>query len=523
MRRGVGRGGGVLVAAIAMATLGMVTLGATVAAPAPATAVPVIEWQACDAPSQSGFECATAKVPLDYRDPEGSTIDLALVRHPATDPTRRIGTLFFNPGGPGGAGTQFLPAWLDLFPAMLRERFDLISWDPRGIGESTSVQCFATPEEGLKFLADLPVGFPVGRVEIDTWIRGYARFAQLCAERNGDLLERASTADSARDLDLLRQAVGEPRMNFLGVSYGTFLGATYANLFPDRVRALVLDGNVDPIAWVNRGNEHPFLNTGLRLESDTATARTLKAFLNLCGEAGIERCAFSAGSASSTRAKFSTLLWRLRRHPVPFEGEPLTYAFVVSLVADFLVAVQPVSGFPGWAFTAELLQTLWTGGSGGSPAPRSYPFPEQRLAVECGESPNPQPPEIFRALAAFAYARAGHVGLFWSWFDEPCASWPAVAANPYTGPWDRRTANPVLVIGNTFDPQNPLQGSVAMARALARARLLTVDGYGHTALINLSSCANRYMSEYFVDGTLPPEGTVCRQDQEPFAAAPPAR
>jgi pimeloyl-ACP methyl ester carboxylesterase len=503
----------------------MVAAGAALPCPGAAAAdtVPDISWQACDDPSQSGFECATAKVPLDYRDPKSPTIDLALVRHPATDPARRIGTLFLNPGGPSGSGTESLPAWLDLFPEALRARFDLISWDPRGIGQSTSVQCFDSPEEGLSFLADLLTGFPVGRAEANTWIRGYARFGELCAERNGELLEYVSTADTARDLDLLRQAVGEPQLNFLGLSYGTFLGATYANLFPDSVRALVLDGNIDPVAWVNRGNQHPFLNTGLRLESDIGSARTLKAFLSLCGEAGIERCAFSAGSASATQAKFATLLWRLRRHPVPFEGEPLTYAMVLSFVADFLAVVQPVSDFPGWPFTAEFLQTLWTGGSGGNPAPRSYPFPEQRFAVECGESPNPKRPDIFRALAAFAFARSGHIGPFWSWFDEPCASWPAVAADPYTGPWNRRTANPILVIGNTFDPETPLVNAVAMANKLSRARLLTVDGYGHTAFLNPSSCTDQYMSEYFVDGTLPPEGTVCRQDVQPFAAQPSAR
>jgi pimeloyl-ACP methyl ester carboxylesterase len=322
---------------------------------------------------------------------------------------------------------------------------------------------------------------------------------------------------------LTAQGRSRGSLNYIGLSYGTFLGAIYANLFPDRVRALVLDGNVDPVAWVNRGNQHTFLNTGLRLESDIGSARTLKAFLSLCGEAGIKRCAFSAGSASATQAKFATLLWRLRRHLVPFEGEPLTYAMVLSFVVDFLTAVQPVSVFPGWPFTAEFLQTLWTGGSGGNPAPRSYPFPEQRLAVECGESPNPKRPDIFRALAAFAFARSGHIGPFWSWFDEPCASWPAVAADPYTGPWNRRTANPILVIGNTFDPETPLVNAVALANKLSRARLLTVDGYGHTALLNPSSCANQYMSEYFVDGTLPSEGTVCRQDVQPFSAQSSAR
>jgi pimeloyl-ACP methyl ester carboxylesterase len=511
------------VATAAVALAGLVACLAPAAAPASAAAaapVPVLDWQPCAEPGQQGFDCATAQVPLDYGDPQGATIDLAVIRHRATDPANRLGALFFNPGGPGGSGTESLPAWLELFPLAVRARFDLISWDPRGIGASTAVQCFATPEEGLEFLAGLPAGFPVGQAEADAWILGYAHFGQLCAQRNGDLLAHVSTADTARDLDLLRRAVGDPHLSYLGTSYGTFLGATYANLFPDRVRAMVLDGNVHPVAWTNGGDDDAFLSTALRIETDLGSAKTLQAFLRLCGEAGADRCAFADDSAEATQAKFETLLQRLRTQPIPFEGRPLTYAALVSGMADFLFVVEPGFGFPGWAFAAQLLETLWNGGSGGTPPARSYQFPEQQYAVQCAESPNPRKPRVFRVLAAYAFARAGDVGPNWSWADEPCASWPATAAERYAGPWDRRTAHPILVIGNTFDPSTPYQGSIAMAHALARARLLTVDGYGHTVLLNPSACASRYVSDYLVDGTLPPEGTVCPQDQPPFTTSP---
>ena len=147
--------------------------------------------------------------------------------------------------------------------------------------------------------------------------------------------------------------------------------------------------------------------------------------------------------------------------------------------------------------------------------------PEQRNAVLCGESPNPRHPGVYPALAALSYARAGDVGPGFVWgSDEPCASWPATAADPYAGPWNRPTANPVLVIGNLFDPETPYEGAVAMARELAHARLLTVNGYGHTAFLNPSTCANDYVSRYVVDGTLPPPGTVCSQDQQPFTTGP---
>jgi pimeloyl-ACP methyl ester carboxylesterase len=514
-----------LVAMAALATAGLAAFlsPATAAGSAPASSaapVPELAWQPCADPRQSGFDCATAQVPLDYGDLQGSTIDLAVIRHRATAPANRIGTLFFNPGGPGGVGTEDLPAWFELFPAELRARFDLISWDPRGIGASTAVQCFATPDEGLAFFSDLPAGFPVGGAEERAWIRGYARFGQLCTQRNGDLLEHVSTVDTARDLDLLRQAVGDPQLTYRGTSYGTFLGATYANLFPDRVRAMVLDGNVDPVSWTNGGDDDALLSTSLRAGSDKASAQTLNAFLRLCGQASTDQCAFSAGSAAATQAKFATLLQRLRKQPIPFEGEPVTYAALVSAMGGVLFTSQAQPGFPGWAAFAQVLQTLWTGGSGGTPPPPSYQFPEQALAVACAESPNPRRPVVFRVLGALSYARAGDIGPSWSWGDEPCASWPATAADRYSGPWNRPTANPVLVIGNTFDPSTPYEGAVAMANNLARARLLTVDGYGHTVLLNPSACASTYESRYFVDGTLPPPGTVCQQDQQPFTTSP---
>jgi pimeloyl-ACP methyl ester carboxylesterase len=512
------------------------------------TPVPELDWQACADPDQDGFDCATAQVPLDYGDPQGATIDLAVIRHRATDPAQRLGALFFNPGGPGGLGTELLPSWISLFPSELRTRFDLISWDPRGVGASTAVQCFATKDDEDAFFAGLPQGFPVGGAEQRAWISRYADFGPICGERNGDLLAHVSTAESAKDLDLLRQAAGEPHMNYLGVSYGTLLGATYANLFPDTVRAMVLDGNVDPVAWTNGGEDRTFLSTSLRLGSDIASGKTLNAFLDLCGQASTDRCAFSAGSPAATREKWTTLLQRLREHPVTLDNETITYAVLVSAMNVWLTTTEPQPpDFKGWTHAAGVLQQLWelsdpdappgaahaaasgsltTGrGSAARRAPagvvQPYPGPEQGFAVACAESPNPRHPAAFLVLDPLTYARAGDLGPWWIWiYDEPCASWPAVAADRYAGPWDRPTANPILVIGNTFDPETPYEGAVAMADKLASARLLTVDGYGHSALLNPSTCASQHVSDYLIDGTLPPEGTVCPQTHQPFTTGP---
>lgn len=247
--------------------------------------VPELNWQPCTDLDQSGFQCAIAQVPLDYKNLSAGSIQLAVIKHPATDQTHRISSLFLNPGGPGGAGTKNLPAWFNQFPLLLQQRFDIISFDPRGIGNSTAVQCFANNDDENSFFTQLPQGFPVGEAETKNWIQGYSRLGQLCEQRNGELLAHVSTTEVAKDMDLLRRAVGDQALNYISLSYGTYLGAVYANLFPDKVRAMVLDGNIDPFgAWNNKGKEQTRLSISLRIGSDLGVAKTLNAFLNLCGQ-----------------------------------------------------------------------------------------------------------------------------------------------------------------------------------------------------------------------------------------------
>jgi pimeloyl-ACP methyl ester carboxylesterase len=394
------------------------------------------------------------------------------------------------------------------------------------------VQCFATLDDEEQFLAGLPAGFPVGGAEARVWIRGFAGFGQQCLARHGDLLAHVSTAASAKDLDLLRQAVGDPQLTYFGNSYGTFLGAIYANLFPDQVGAMVLSANVDPVARTNGGDDTAVLSMTLREGTDKAFAKVLDAFLDLCGQASTAQCAFSAGSAAATREKWTALLQRLRDQPVTGGTPPQTFTYA-ALVSNVILHLYVVAEWPP---TAELLEDLWknsdprggpteptaaAAGRGASAGPEErYVGLEQQLAITCAEAPNPRHPRAYRGLAALAYARAGDVGPAWTWNDEQCAEWPATAADRYVGPWDRPTAHPILVIGNTFDPATRYEGAVAMANLLAHARLLTVDGYGHSILRNPSTCAHDHVSRYFIDGTLPPEGTVCPQDQPPFTTSP---
>lgn len=491
--------------------------------------VPALSWRSCD----GGFQCATARVPLDYRHPHGVAIRLAVIRHLATGPARPIGSLFVNRGGPA-AQVDGLVTHYGLIPAALRARFDIISFDPRGFGHSTAVRCFPTTAAEDSFFAGLPAGFPVGAGQQSAWEQTYARFGALCAQRNISLLDHDSTADVARDMDLLRQAVGDPVLNYLGLSYGTGLGATYANLFPGRVGRLVLDGNLNPVAWTHPDGGQP---TDLREGSDLASAATLKAFLDLCGKAPAAACAFSAGTAAGTRAKFSTLLHRLRQHPVAIGNPPQTYTYASA------IASVPLGDVAEWPGGASLLQQLWTASAPGRRASAAtqgagrqasgllgttaspsavYAGREQQLAEFCSDSPNPHDPRAYAAAAQLAYARSGVAGPENAWFsDEQCAGWPSAASQDrYAGPWNRPTASPILLIGNTGDPRTSYQDSVAMSRDLARARLLTVAGYGHTEFDNPSTCAINDEVRYFLAGALPPAGTICPQNGAPFPPPP---
>ncbi|MFG3475316.1 alpha/beta hydrolase [Streptomyces sp. NPDC047980] len=488
--------------------------------PPRAAPAPKLDWTPC-VPG-SPFDCATANVPLDHANPRGRTIELAVIRRKATDPGRRIGTLFFNPGGPGGPGTVQMPQNYESFPQEVRERFDIVSWDPRGIGSSTAVNCFGSREEADAWAAGKPAGFPVGARERAEWIAAYKDLSRRCQQRDPELLRHVSTTDTARDLDLLRHAVGDRQLSYLGMSYGTILGATYANLFPGKVRAMALDSNIDPRAWTNDASDDARLTTFLRMGSDRTAAATLDRFLGLCGSTTVSRCAFSAGSPQATRDKFGRLLQRLRERPVG----PWTYGRTMGDVVNGLYVVHP-----GWTDLAGRLQDLWQGRAPEpaplpSPPPVPHPDPyvgeEQASAVLCGDSPNPRDPGDYHALEEAAAVRAGDVGRFWTWAAEGCATWPTVAADRYTGPWNRPTAHPVLVVGTIYDPSTPYANAQAMARELANARLLTHDGYGHTALVNRSSCVQEHESRYFVDGTLPPPGTTCRPTTPPFSTPRPS-
>jgi pimeloyl-ACP methyl ester carboxylesterase len=522
-----------LLAALVPATMGTASAApassqaSAVQVPSPgAPPVPVLDWRSCD----GGYHCATARVPLDYRHPGGTKISIAVIRHQATDPAHRLGTLFVNYGGPEEQIEPFVSGFTAL-PAQLRARYDITTYDPRGFGFSTAVRCFSSVTAENSFLASLPP-FPVGAQQDAAWERTYARFDAQCIQRNGSLLDHVTTADTARDMNLLRQAVGAPRLNYLGASYGTLLGAIYANLFPAATGHMVFDGTVDPVAWTSPG----ILPSSLRAGKDLATAAALHSYLDLCGQAPVSACPFSAGTPAATEAKFATLEKILQQHPVNFGTPPQAITY-----ADLLTSI-PLGNPDQWQGSTVLLQQLWADASSPSgtapspvaPSPEATPAasaapvdasagvytgPDQAYAVSCTDESGPRSVGDYAAAARLGEARAGGYGLFWAWQEEACANWPTAAPDQYTGPWNRRTASTILVMSLTGDPVTPYQNGVAMTRDLASARLLTINGFGHTELLNgnPSACAAHYEVSYLTTGALPPAGTVCSQNP-PFPA-----
>jgi pimeloyl-ACP methyl ester carboxylesterase len=467
--------------------------------------VPRLTWTPCDA----GFECATAEVPLDYDEPHAGTISLALIRLRATDPARRIGTLFIGPGGPGGSGVEFLRELKGtLYTPEVRARFDLLSFDPRGIARSTPLRCFATAKRAAA--ARPPYAFPVGERQEQAWLASDGTVARACAQRGGPILHHMSTANVARDLELLRRAVGDRRLTYAGFSYGTYIGETYANLFPGRVRAMVLDGVVDPVAWsTGRGDQARTVPVTLRISAD-GYDRALRQFFALCTRAGAA-CAFSHGNP---RARWEQLARRLRAHSMRLpDGRTFTYQDLL------MITYFPMSEPSLWPQLARWLQAIDTGAV---PLPPPIPpasYDPARLAVICSDSDNPASADAWQRAAAAADRRLPHIGRGAAWEPSICRAWRALDPDRYTGPWTRRTSHPVLLVSNRYDPQTPPINARVVARLFPRARLLVIDGWGHLSLSAPSTCAANRIQHYLLTTRLSPRDAACPVDVTPFPSA----
>jgi pimeloyl-ACP methyl ester carboxylesterase len=495
--------------------VGALALGATAAlltpVPAVAAAPPGIAW----APCGDGLECASVPVPLDWSRPHGRTISLALARHPASDPAHRIGSLFVNPGGPGDSGVAEVTNRGAELDARTAGRFDIVGWDPRGSGRSAPVSCFAGPAERAAFWGDTLV--PSTRADKRAYLARTVELARRCGQRNGDLLAHISMADQVRDLDHLRALAGDPRLTFFGESNGTLMGQTYANMFPDRVRAMALDGIVDPIPY-NHGTAAALAN-GLS-DTDLVWNR----FLADCEAAGPQSCALAG--QGPVKPRVDAFLARVKRTPLPAPNATppgvLTYGELLA-IAKFNVPAFPAD----WPLSAAAI-ALAIEGDGSilkdiAGALRSDSVRlgfEQNTALTCADAPSRQTaaqwPGVVRRLERVS--RIGGIPFGWV-TGAPCASWPARSAVRYTGPWDAVTRTPILLISLREEPNTPLRSARIAERRLGNAVLLVEDGPGHLVAKNPSACVDAALGRYLVQLRAPRPGTVCAPDHEPFDPA----
>jgi pimeloyl-ACP methyl ester carboxylesterase len=474
-----------------------------------------IPWGECSPPGE-GLQCARIRVPLDWDRPNGRTINLAVIRHLASKPDQRIGTLFINPGGPGDTGVGLVSGDPEGVDAFGDGRFDVVSWDPRGTHASTRVRCFRNQRSEARFWAGAAI--PEGRAESNRFARKNAALARRCGRVSGWLLPHLSTADTVRDMDYLRELVGEEKLTYVGLSYGTYLGQTYANMFPDRIRAMMLNGLVDPIRYSKSAEARMAMFV-------SASDEVYNQFLSLCEGAGPGRCAL-AGGGQTAAERFDRLLARLKRGPIkaPGASPPLSSREELTYTDLLLSQSQPPTAPRTWPQNAADLAAALRGDgsaleSGASPflSPAGWAGTSTSAAIQCADGPARKGsrawPQVIKRLNGVSRLR-GRVQGWWEW--APCASWPVRGEDTYRGPWNASTPNPILLVNQTYDPNTAYANAVRVQQLLGNAVLLTQEGYGHLSFQDPSACVDKAMTAYLVDLIAPPPGTVCQSDQQPF-------
>lgn len=449
------------------------------------------DWQRCG----SGNQCATINVPLDYTKPGGKTIELRARKVPARDKTGKVGTLFVNPGGPGASGQEFAAAAGFVLGAPLLRKYDVIGWDPRGVADSTPVRCLDTEQLDKFISAD---GSPDDDAEIDALNTQAKALADGCQQRSGDLLPHVSTKDAARDIDVLRAIVGDPQLNYLGFSYGTLLGATYAELFPKNVGRLVLDGAVDP----SKSSE----------DNNIAQAKGFDTALDAFAEDCAQRECRLGSSKAEVLAGVDKLINDSDATPLPGDGKrDVPQALVVLGVIYPLYTKDSwprledavVDGLAGKGARLLALADEYT-----DRTPRGYGNNQNEViyAVNCLDRPDIASIADAKADESKFKAASPRFGSFLLWGSLPCANWPV---KPEDKPHTIKApgAKPIVVVGTTRDPATPYDWAVGLAGQLESGVLITRDGDGHTGYNAGNQCVDDAVETYLLKGT-PPSGDI---------------
>ncbi len=452
-----------------------------------------LEWSDCG----GGFECATASAPTSWQDAGSDPIELALKRHTATG--ERQGSLLVNPGGPGGSGVDYVTSSWEGMGEKLRGAYDVVGFDPRGVGRSTAVRCFDDERKDQSLAAD----FDTTEAGLAAMADEYAAWGAACAENTGELLGHVDTQSAARDMDMLRAVLGDEKLNYLGFSYGTQLGATYAGLFPGRVGAMVLDGAID-----------------VTLDSDEVSEgqaagfeRALRNYVADC-QAG-SGCPLT-GDVDAGLKQVRDILDHAFDSPYPTSsGRRVTQSLAFYGVAVTLYDQR------SWPVLTQAIEEVTTQGTGdaflyladfyndrnadGSYATNSS---EAFRAVSCLDSRGTEDVAQMQAEAEQIEEVAPTVGRFFSYSGLTCHDWPAPVVDQEFD-LSAEGAPPIVVIGTTQDPATPYEWAEKLAGTLDSGSLVTYDGEGHTAYGRSNSCIVDAVDGFLVDGTTPEDGLTC--------------
>ncbi|MFF1681356.1 alpha/beta hydrolase [Streptomyces sp. NPDC058256] len=462
-----------------------------------------LTWRTCGVP---GFECATMKAPLDYAKPASGDIRLAVSRKKATGPGKRLGSLLVNPGGPGGSAVGYLQAYAGIgYPAEVRARYDMVAVDPRGVARSEPVECLTGREMDTYTQTDTT---PDDGQETDQLVDAYKQFAEGCGQHSPDLLRHVSTVETARDMDMLRAVLGDKKLTYVGASYGTFLGATYAGLFPDRVGRLVLDGAMDPSLSARK------LTEGQTAGFETA----FQSFAKDC--VGRSDCPLGGKGTSAEQAgkNLKAFFQQLDAAPIPAGdadgrelGEALATTGVIAAMYDEAA----------WQQLREALTAAMKEKDGAGLLSLSDSYYERdadgryanlmfaNAAVNCLDLPAAfsRPDQVEKALPSFE-KMSPVFGEGLAWASLNCAYWPV---KPTGEPRriEAKGAAPILVVGTTRDPATPYPWAQGLASQLSSATLLTYVGDGHTAYGRGSDCIDSTINRYLLKGTPATKGKRC--------------
>ncbi|KAK7466420.1 hypothetical protein VKT23_005142 [Stygiomarasmius scandens] len=466
----------------------------------------------------SGFQCARFQVPLNYSDPDSGSAAIAVIKLNATleNGLEYGGPVLTNPGGPGAGGVDFVLAAGKVLQNKTGSQFDLVGFDPRGTGFSTpNVTVFQSAEESLSWFTKEP--FDVNSTPEalpEEWAR-YQAFGQAAQARDNGILNFVHTGNAARDMLGIAEALGQEKLQYLGYSYGTVLGATFATMFPDRVGRMVLDGVVDVEVYF--GSD--FFASGA-LDADKA----MQTFFDGCHSAGPEACPFYASSPSEIAANLEDIYASLRSQPLPvFTGDAfgvLTYELLRAAV--FTAISEPYSLFQRLASGladlsrengTTIFETIQNLSSGSS----SLSLAEALTAILCSDA-NPSNATVQELQEALAASNSSFAGVF-GVLPTRCAGWKVHPNDRFRGPVGANTSNSILLVGNTADPRTPLASAKKTSLMFPGSAVLVQDSPGHSSLVASSDCTTQYLKNYFATGQLPTDGTVCQVDDELFPSA----